>query len=378
MIIRWLAWTCDAIDFFSVSLSIDRLERQFNRPAHDIVLYFKRRLITIDDSGADDFNHAHALIPITRRGASQFNPPTLSWCSWVFKVVFGIFSDCYGRKWPLVCNLLLISSLELCVGFVQTFRQFLALRSLFGIGMGGIWGLAASTALENLPVEARGVASGVLQQGYACGYLIAALVSLLIVPHATQGWRVMFWTACGISFTTACLRALLPESEYVLRAREVERYSGTDTSKKTKAFIKDVKEMLKQHWALCIYAVLLMAGTCPSFIAVMILYLWPVDLIVKDLTSSLMVLRYVGSSPHLILVQPDIFHFIGFVPYISRDNERFHVAWCNNCYYIRKLCQFAVYTLQILIMRISPFRVPFRAYSKFLFERRNNTSTEAV
>ena len=78
MIIRWLAWTCDAIDFFSVSLSIDRLERQFNRPAHDIVLYFKRRLITIDDSGADDFNHAHALIPITRRGASQFNPPTLS------------------------------------------------------------------------------------------------------------------------------------------------------------------------------------------------------------------------------------------------------------------------------------------------------------
>lgn len=187
--------------------------------------------------------------------------------------MFGIFSDRYGRKWPLVCNLLLISSLELCVGFVQTFRQFLALRSLFGIGMGGIWGLAASTALENLPVEARGVASGVLQQGYACGYLIAALVSLLIVPHATQGWRVMFWTACGISFTTACLRALLPESEYVLRAREVERYSGTDTSKKTKAFIKDIKEMLKQHWALCIYAVLLMAGTCPSLIAVMILYL---------------------------------------------------------------------------------------------------------
>ena len=51
-----------------------------------------------------------------------------------------------------------------------------------------------------------------------------------------------------------------------------------------------------------------------------------VDLIVKDLTSSLMVLRYVGSSPHLILFQPDIFHFIGFVPYISRDNERFLAA----------------------------------------------------
>ncbi|EDR02608.1 uncharacterized protein LACBIDRAFT_143239, partial [Laccaria bicolor S238N-H82] len=224
--VGWLAWTCDAIDFFSVSLSIDRLERQFNRSARDITTSITLTLL---------FRSVGAI-------------------------VFGIFSDRYGRKWPLVCNLLLISSLELCVGFVQTFKQFLALRSLFGVGMGGIWGLAASTALENLPIEARGVASGVLQQGYACGYLIAALVSLFIVPHATQGWRVMFWTACGISFTTACLRALLPESEYVLRAREVERYGGTDTSKKTKAFIKDVKEMLKQHWALCIYAVLLMAG----------------------------------------------------------------------------------------------------------------------
>jgi hypothetical protein len=74
MIIRWLAWTCDAIDFFSVSLSIDRLERQFNRSAHDIVLCFKQSLITTDDSGTDDFNHPHALIPISRCRASQFDP----------------------------------------------------------------------------------------------------------------------------------------------------------------------------------------------------------------------------------------------------------------------------------------------------------------
>jgi MFS family permease len=75
------------------------------------------------------------------------------------KVVFGIISDRYGRKWPLVYNLILIAVLQLGAGFVQTYPQFLAVRSLFGIGMGGIWGLAAATALENLPVEVRGVAS---------------------------------------------------------------------------------------------------------------------------------------------------------------------------------------------------------------------------
>jgi MFS transporter, SHS family, lactate transporter len=79
------------------------------------------------------------------------------------QVVFGILSDRFGRKWPLVWNLVLVAILELGAGFVQTFPQFLALRSLFGIGMGGIWGLAAATALENLPVEACGIASGFLQ-----------------------------------------------------------------------------------------------------------------------------------------------------------------------------------------------------------------------
>lgn len=115
------------------------------------------------------------------------------------QVVFGILSDRFGRKWPLVANMILVAILEVGSGFVQTFSQFLAVRSLFGIAMGGVWGLASSTALENLPVETRGLASGVLQQGYAVGYLIAAVINLQLVPEVSAGWRSLFWTGAGIS-----------------------------------------------------------------------------------------------------------------------------------------------------------------------------------
>ena len=72
------------------------------------------------------------------------------------------------------------------------FHHFLAVRSLFGIAMGGIWGLAASTALENLPVELRDLGSGIVQQVYTSGHLISAVAGLTLVPHNPHGWRVMF------------------------------------------------------------------------------------------------------------------------------------------------------------------------------------------
>ncbi|KIM37555.1 hypothetical protein M413DRAFT_448365 [Hebeloma cylindrosporum] len=222
----WLAWTCDAIDFFSVSLSVTNLQTQFNRSTHDITTAITLTLL---------FRSVGA-------------------------VVFGILSDRFGRKWPLVWNLVLDAILELGAGFVQTFPQFLALRSLFGIGMGGIWGLAASTALENLPVEARGLASGFLQEGYAVGYLLAAVINLFLVPKAKAGWRALFWTASGISLFAAGIRVLLPESEVFLRAKAAEVEKGHTTTQKTKIFMKETKDMLKKHWLLCIYAVLLMTG----------------------------------------------------------------------------------------------------------------------
>ena len=125
--------------------------------------------------------------------------------------------------------------------------------------MGGIWGLASATALENIPVEARGVASGVLQQGYAVGYLIAAVINLYLVPHTT--WRALFWTASGVSAFAAVLRSLLPESEVFLRARQ-EKNSHSDelTQSKTRIFVHEVGQMLKHHWLRCIYLVMLMSG----------------------------------------------------------------------------------------------------------------------
>lgn len=155
-------------------------------------------------------------------------------------------------------NLLLCCVFELATGFVNTFPQFLGVRAIFGIAMGGIWGLSSASALENLPVELRGIGSGVLQEGYAVGYLLAAVINLTLV--AQHGWRVLFWTASGISFFAAVIRMIVPESAFFLRAKEQERARGTNTSQKTKTFIKETKAMLKRHWLLCIYAVLLMTG----------------------------------------------------------------------------------------------------------------------
>ncbi|CAK5263791.1 unnamed protein product [Mycena citricolor] len=225
--VGWLAWTCDGIDFFTVSLSVPELSKTFNRPTTKIT-----QAITL----------------------------TLLFRS-VGAVLFGVFSDRFGRKWPLVFNLVLISILQLGAGFTQTFRQFLAVRALFGIGMGGIWGLASATSLENVPVEIRGLASGVMQQGYAVGYLISAVISLQLVPSVSVGWRALFWTAAGISMFGAFLRVLLPESPVFAKARAAaESHGVVSESQKTKMFLRETKHMLKTHWLLCIYAVLLMTG----------------------------------------------------------------------------------------------------------------------
>lgn len=125
--------------------------------------------------------------------------------------------------------------------------------------MGGIWGLASASALENLPVEARGLGSGILQQGYAGGYLIAAIVNLYLVSHV--GWRWQFRTSACVSASAALLRIFLPESEVFLRARQERKPESSELGKsKTRIFFHEVGHMLKKHWLLCIYAVLLMSG----------------------------------------------------------------------------------------------------------------------
>jgi len=81
-----------------------------------------------------------------------------------------------------------------------------------------------------------------------------------LVPKVSAGWRSLFWLSCGISSSAAIIRALLPESQVFLRAKEAEKARGVDTNNKSKVFIRETKAMLKKHWILCIYAVLLMTG----------------------------------------------------------------------------------------------------------------------
>jgi MFS transporter, SHS family, lactate transporter len=93
------------------------------------------------------------------------------------------------------------------------------------------------------------------------------VVNLQLVPEAPAGWRSLFWTSSGISLFAAIVRMFLPESAVFLRAKEIERArgaaAGTSTRHKTKVFMHELGQMLKNHWILCIYAVLLMTGESP-------------------------------------------------------------------------------------------------------------------
>jgi SHS family lactate transporter-like MFS transporter len=90
-------------------------------------------------------------------------------------LLFGLLADRFGRRIPLMANVIYFSIIELLCGFAPNYRVFLILRALFGIGMGGEWGVGASLAMEAAPVRWRGILSGILQSGYSIGFLLARL-----------------------------------------------------------------------------------------------------------------------------------------------------------------------------------------------------------
>ena len=105
-------------------------------------------------------------------------------------LVFGMMADRYGRRPILMTNVLLYSMLELGSAFAPTLAVLLILRAMFGFAMGGVWGVGASLALESIPPKTRGIVSGMLQEGYAAGYLLASAVFYFLFDRV--GWRVMF------------------------------------------------------------------------------------------------------------------------------------------------------------------------------------------
>ena len=145
-------------------------------------------------------------------------------------------------------------------GFCQTYEQFLACRALFGVAMGGLYGNAAATALEDLPAEARGLMSGLLQQGYAFGYLLAAAFARALVNTTSHEWRPLFWFGACPPVLFIIWRLMLPETRTYREHENVRRAAQAAGHNITKTFIEEGKVAIKRHWALLVYLVLLMAG----------------------------------------------------------------------------------------------------------------------
>lgn len=220
--VAFLGWTWDAFDFFSVSLTTTYLAEEFDRPVSDITWG-----ITL-------------VLMLRSVGA----------------VIFGLLSDRYGRKWPFIGNLVLFIVLELGTGFCNTYEQFLGVRAIYGIAMGGLYGNAASTALEDCPVEARGIISGLLQEGYAFGYLLVVIFTRALVD-TTGNWRALYWFGAGPPVLIILYRLMLPETDTYLAQRALE---GAEHESAGKAFVNQGKVAFKKYWLMFVYLVLLMAG----------------------------------------------------------------------------------------------------------------------
>ena len=152
-----MGWTLDAFDFFVLVFLVDTLAHQFHVTKSAIIWTLTATL---------------AMRPV---GA----------------LLFGVLADRYGRRRPLMANVVFFSVMELLCGFAPNYTVFLILRAIFGIGMGGEWGVGASLAMESAPAKWRGVLSGIVQSGYSIGYLLAAVAARFVLP--AWGWRAMFW-----------------------------------------------------------------------------------------------------------------------------------------------------------------------------------------
>lgn len=204
----FLGWTLDAFDFFVIVFLYDTLAREFNVPKKAIVATTVATL---------------ALRPV---GA----------------LFFGLLADRYGRRIPLMANVIYFSVIELLCGFAPNYTIFLILRALFGIGMGGEWGVGASLAMEAAPPRWRGILSGILQSGYSTGYLLASVAARFVLP--TLGWRWMFWLGALPALLALYIRTKVPESEAWAQHR-----AGSMT---------DVLRVVASHWKRFLYLVVLM------------------------------------------------------------------------------------------------------------------------
>ncbi len=210
VVASFLGWTLDAFDFFLMVFMLKDIARDFGTEVTRVTLAI---LLTL------------ALRPI---GA----------------LLFGRIADRFGRRPTLMVNVLLYSALEFASGFAPGLWSLLAIRALFGVAMGGEWGVGSALAMESIPVRSRGLISGLLQAGYPTGYLLASAVFGLLYDRI--GWRGMFMVGIAPALLVLYIRRNVPESPAWGAARTAERTGLTRS--------------IRREWKLALYTVVLM--TC--------------------------------------------------------------------------------------------------------------------
>ncbi|WP_175940485.1 MFS transporter [Caballeronia sp. BCC1704] len=209
-IAAYLGWTLDAFDFFLMVFVLKDIAAEFNTKIPEVAFAITLTL---------------AMRPI---GA----------------LIFGRLADKFGRRPTLMVNIACYSLLELLSGLSPNLTTLLILRSLFGIAMGGEWGVGSALTMETVPPKARGFVSGLLQAGYPSGYLLASIV--FGVLYQFVGWRGMFFVGVAPALLVLYVRAHVPESP-AWRAMEKRKRPG-------------LLSTLKQNWTLSLYAIVLMTA----------------------------------------------------------------------------------------------------------------------
>ena len=184
----WLGWTMDAFDYFLVVLVYSAI--------------------------AEDFGVSLTKMAFLTTVTLLMRP--------VGALLFGIWADRVGRRTPLIVDVSFYSLVGFACAFAPNYTVLLVLRLLYGIGMGGEWGLGAALAMEKIPAEKRGFFSGVLQQGYSIGYLLAAVVYLAVrqVDVGIASWRLLFAFSILPAFISLYVRQRVGESEAWQRTQE--------------------------------------------------------------------------------------------------------------------------------------------------------------
>jgi SHS family lactate transporter-like MFS transporter len=207
----YLGWTPDAFDFFIMILALDDVAKTFGTT---------RTVVTWA-----------ITLTLAMRPLGAF--------------LFGRMADRFGRRPTLMANVLIYSVLELASGFAPNLLIFMVLRALYGIAMGGEWGVGSSLTMESIPARWRGPVSGLLQAGYPSGFLLATL--LYRVAYTSVGWRGMFMIGAVPALLVLYIRRNVPESpDWSARGETVHRASFVD--------------VIRRHIGLTIYAVCMMAA----------------------------------------------------------------------------------------------------------------------